>query len=103
LEDAVGWGAWEEGPDRLQVAEERLLFAEVDREASLERPRTLLEGYRTLRRPKDVAGFTWWVGSVFGRDAAGGEAEVQRAKELLEATHWIQALHEPELVVTAPS
>jgi class 3 adenylate cyclase/tetratricopeptide (TPR) repeat protein len=103
LEDAVGWGAWEEGPDRLQVAEVRLLFAEGDREASLERARTLLEEYRAQRRSKDVAGFTWWVGSVFGADEAGGAAEVQSAKELLEATHWIQALREPELVVTAPS
>jgi hypothetical protein len=40
---------------------------------------------------------------VFGADEAGEPAEVQRAKELLEATHWIQALHEPELVVLAPS
>jgi class 3 adenylate cyclase/tetratricopeptide (TPR) repeat protein len=102
LDDAAGWSTWDDGgPDQLQVAEVRLLLAEGDREASLERARTLLEGYRSLRRPKDTAGFTWWVGSVFGADAAGGEAEVQRAKELLETTHWIQALHEPELVATA--
>jgi hypothetical protein len=101
LEDAAGWSTWDDGgPDQLQVAEVRLLLAEGDREASLERARTLLEGYRTLRRPKDTAGFTWWVGSVFGADAAGGEAEMQRAKELLETTHWIQALHEPELAAT---
>jgi tetratricopeptide (TPR) repeat protein len=104
LEDAEGWSTWDDGgPDQLQVAEVRLLLAEGDREASLELARTLLEAYRAQRRPKDVAGFTWWVGAVFGADEAGGAAEVQRAKELLEATHWIQALHEPELVVTASS
>ena len=104
LDDAEGWTTWEDGgPDLLQVAEVRVLLAEGDREGSLELAKKLLEGYRTLRRPKDVAGFTWWVGSVFGVDEAGGADEMQRAKELLEATHWIQALREPELVVTAPS
>jgi hypothetical protein len=84
------------------VAEVRVLLAEGDREGSLERARALRVRYRTHRRAKDIAALTWWIGAVFGAEAAGGGAEVERAKETLEATHSIHALHEPELAVTAP-
>lgn len=105
LEDATGWGSSDDvgSPDQLQEAEVRVLLAEGDRESSLERARALLIRYRAHRRAKDIAALTWWIGSVFGTEEAGGAAEVERAKEALEATHSIQALHEPELAVTAPS
>jgi hypothetical protein len=40
----------------------------------------------------------WWISQVFGVEAAGGEEEVGRARELLERTQMLQAFREPELV-----
>ena len=36
------------------------------------------------------------IGSLFGPDAAGGEAAVEEARATLEAAHWIHAIREPE-------
>ena len=41
----------------------------------------------------------WWISEVFGPDAAGGQQEVERAKELLERLHLLQPFREPELVM----
>ena len=51
---------------------------------------------------KDVATRVWWISQVFGVEAAGGEEEVRRARELLERTQMLQAFREPQLV-TDPS
>ncbi|MDP9184978.1 MAG: hypothetical protein M3O29_04840, partial [Actinomycetota bacterium] len=39
----------------------------------------------------------WWVGSLFGPEAAGGQQAIDEAQELLERNAWRQALREPEL------
>jgi hypothetical protein len=57
-----------------------------------------LELERTRDIPNWLADVTWWVGRVFGADAVGGEEELDRARERLEAVHWRHALHEPDLL-----
>jgi len=90
-----------EGPawrDRLLGAESAILLAEGDREAARERAVELLARARERGVPKEVAARVWWVGRLFGPDAVGGEQELARARTMLEALHWEQALREPELV-----
>jgi class 3 adenylate cyclase/tetratricopeptide (TPR) repeat protein len=48
--------------------------------------------------PNTLAATIWWAGSLFGPASAGGEAEVERARERLERNGWRQALVEPDLV-----
>src|SRR6185369_10376240 len=49
---------------------------------------------------KDVATRVWWISQVFGAEAAGGEEEVERARELLERTQMLQPFREAELVTS---
>jgi class 3 adenylate cyclase/tetratricopeptide (TPR) repeat protein len=49
--------------------------------------------------PNPVAARVWWVGSLFGEQAAGGAETLARARERLEQAHWRQALHEPEVAL----
>jgi len=43
----------------------------------------------------------WWLGRLFGPEAAGGEDELRAARERLERVHWHRALREPDLLLTA--
>ncbi len=91
-----------EGPasvDWLAAAEIVILLAEGDREAAQERAVSLLRRERELGHDKDAAMQAWWNERVFGPDAAGGEEEIERARRLLEETHWEQALREPDLAL----
>jgi hypothetical protein len=90
-----------EGPawrDWLLGAESVILLAEGDRGAALRRVDQLLRSVREQGSTKEIAAQVWWVGRVFGAEAAGGEQEVAGARELLESLHWQQALREPDLV-----
>ncbi len=90
-----------EGPDWadwLLDAEARILLAEGDREAALDRARALVDTERERVGAKDLASQVWWVAQVFGAEAAGGEEEVARARALLEELHAEHALREPDLV-----
>jgi tetratricopeptide (TPR) repeat protein len=90
-----------EGPgslDWLTAAEVLILLAEGERDAALERANEMLRIAREQGPAKDVAARVWWNGRVFGPDAVGGEEEMERARKVLEETHWVQALHEPDLV-----
>lgn len=80
------------------LAESLLALAEGEREAARAKAAAALELEREQGWPNRIAALVWWVGRLFGADAAGGEAEVDRAHELLESHHWIQALKEPDLV-----
>lgn len=53
----------------------------------------LAQGWRN-----HIAAQVWWSGSVFDAELAGGEDELERARGVLEAAHWLQALREPEMV-----
>jgi tetratricopeptide (TPR) repeat protein len=100
LAEAAGL-ATADGPapaDWLLDAEMEILLAEGDRETALEKAQLLLQAQGERGQPKDVAAVVWWIGSLFGAEAAGGADEVQRARELLEGFHLDQALRRPELL-----
>ncbi len=86
--------------DWLDYADVEILLAEGEREAALERARSLLRYERDEGTAKDVAGRVWWIAEVFDADAAGGPQEVQRARELLERLHFHQPFREAELVTS---
>ncbi len=48
--------------------------------------------------PNPHAAIVWWVGSLFGPEAAGGQRAIDEARELLERNGWRQALLEPDLI-----
>ena len=86
------------GEDWLDYADVEILLAEGERDAALERAIAILRYERDEGSDKDVATRVWWISQVFGVEAAGGEEEVERARELLERTQMLQAFREPELV-----
>jgi class 3 adenylate cyclase/tetratricopeptide (TPR) repeat protein len=79
-------------------AEVEILLAEGDREAALEKALDILRYEAEEGSEKDAAARRWWISEVFGPGAAGGQREVDRARELLERLHFLQAFREPELV-----
>jgi hypothetical protein len=82
----------------LLDAEMEIMLAEGDRETALEKAQQLLGVEREHGQPKDVAALLWWVGSVFGAEAAGGADELEAARALLERTHEHTALERPEVL-----
>jgi tetratricopeptide (TPR) repeat protein len=86
--------------DWLDYADVEILLAEGDRDAALERALSILRYERGEGSEKDVAARVWWISQVFGVEAAGGEEEVERARELLEGTGMRQAFREAELVTS---
>jgi thioredoxin-like negative regulator of GroEL len=86
--------------DWLDYADVEILLAEGEREAALERALSILRYERGEGSSKDVAARVWWISQVFGVEAAGGEEEVERARELLERTQMLQPFREAELVTS---
>ena len=86
--------------DWLDYADVEILLAEGERDAALERAHSILRYERGEGSSKDVAARVWWISQVFGVEAAGGEEEVERARELLERTQMLQAFREAELVTS---
>jgi class 3 adenylate cyclase/tetratricopeptide (TPR) repeat protein len=84
--------------DWLLEAEVEILLAEGDRDGALEKALQLLRLERGQGSAKDVAARIWWIGRVFGPDAVGGAEEMERARSLLEETHWEAAVMAPDLV-----
>jgi tetratricopeptide (TPR) repeat protein len=84
--------------DWLLEAEVEILLAEGDRDGALEKALALLRLEREQGSAKDVAARIWRIGRVFGPDAVGGTEEMERARSLLEETHWEAALMVPDLV-----
>jgi len=82
----------------LDYADVEILVAEGERDAALERALSILRYERGEGSSKDVAARVWWISQVFGVEAAGGEEEVERARELLERTQMLQPFREAELV-----
>ncbi len=88
LEEAASV-ATPEGPgssEWLLDAETLLLLAEGEPEAARARALELLQLVQVRGWPKEVAGQVWWVGRIFGPDAAGGEEELARARKMIEET-----------------
>jgi class 3 adenylate cyclase/tetratricopeptide (TPR) repeat protein len=84
--------------DWLLEAEVEILLAEGDRAGAQEKALELLRLERAQGSAKDVAARIWWIGRVFGPDDVGGTEEMERARSLLEETHWEAALVAPDLV-----
>ena len=92
------------GASALLVAEAVTAHAEGDLEGARRRSMEALAAESVppvLANPRAAA--LWWVGSLFGPAAAGGERVVDDARELLEHNGWKQALREPELLADAAS
>jgi class 3 adenylate cyclase/tetratricopeptide (TPR) repeat protein len=79
-------------------AEVLVALDEGNREGALERALEILRLGREEGWPNPMASDVWWVGKVFGPEAAGGEQALEAARKTLDAAHWYQALREPELV-----
>src|SRR5918999_5407323 len=62
-----------------------IALAEGDREAARSQAEEILRLEWEEGRPVGVAITTWWVASLLGADAAGGEAEADRARQRLGA------------------
>jgi tetratricopeptide (TPR) repeat protein len=77
----------------------RLAEGEVDmaRELALE----ALAINRDGGQERGVAVSVWWIASLFGAEAAGGDEEVARARKILEEAEWVRAFHEVDLVRSA--
>jgi class 3 adenylate cyclase/predicted ATPase len=90
--DAAGTLDW------MLEAETAIMLAEGDREGALEHACKALDGVRERGRPKEVAAQVWMIACLFGPEAVGGPQAAEEARATLEATHFEQALIEPQLV-----
>jgi tetratricopeptide (TPR) repeat protein len=77
-------------------AEALVLLAEGRAEEATVLASEVLGSERARGWPNEVAARTWWTGTLFGADAAGGSAEVEAARERLEDVRWLEAIREPE-------
>lgn len=84
----------------FRTAQASLALAEGDREATLAISLVALKEERGPRgNPTMEAAVRWWIGSVFGVEAAGGAEAVEAARRTLESNGRLQALVEPELIL----
>jgi class 3 adenylate cyclase/tetratricopeptide (TPR) repeat protein len=89
------------GATALALAEAVTALAEGDRPGARTRSVGALSAESTPPVvPNPHAAAVWWVGALFGPEAAGGQRAVEEARELLERNGWRQALLEPELVAS---
>jgi hypothetical protein len=82
----------------LLEAEAVLALAQGDRDRAAARSAEALAAERERGTPNAEAALVWWVGSLFGPEAAGGEDAVRQAEEHLARNGWQQALTEPSLL-----
>ena len=90
------------GATALSMAEAVAAFAEGDPAGARRRSLEALAGESAppvLANPHAAA--VWWVASLFGPEAAGGQSAMDDARELLERNGWRQALREPDLITPA--
>lgn len=100
LEDSLSQATVDEPGFRSSLIEGQTLLALAEGDLSSARQLALraLEVERDGGMRNNIAAQLWWVGSIFGPDAVGGEAEMDTARGTLEEAHWIQSLREPELI-----
>jgi class 3 adenylate cyclase/tetratricopeptide (TPR) repeat protein len=82
------------------VTESLLALADGDRERA---ERIAVQALRdgTVDWRNVHAARVWWIGRLFGPDAAGGPDAVEEARATLESAHWMAALREPEQFLDA--
>lgn len=104
LEEVAGTvGSDGQGDEDLRQAETLLLLAEGERERARELDGLELEVERKRGWRNQLAAQVWRTARLFGAEAAGGEEEVDRAREILEAAHWVRALKDPDLEGRIPT
>jgi class 3 adenylate cyclase/tetratricopeptide (TPR) repeat protein len=86
----------------LLAAEALLALAEGDPDLAREKAVSGLEAASPKAR-NELASWTWWVGSLFGAEAVGGEKRLEWARQTLESAGWIQRLNEPEWALASVS
>ncbi|HET6770899.1 MAG TPA: tetratricopeptide repeat protein [Actinomycetota bacterium] len=86
----------------LLAAESLLALAEGDKDQARERAVAALEAARPQSR-NELASWIWWVGSLFGAEAVGGENRIEWARQTLESAGWTQHLREPEWALASVS
>jgi hypothetical protein len=90
------------GATALSLAEAATALAEGDRPGARTRSLEALAAESAVPVvPNPHAAVVWWIGFLFGPEAAGGQKAVDEAQATLRRNEWLQALREPELV--APS
>jgi class 3 adenylate cyclase/tetratricopeptide (TPR) repeat protein len=92
------------GPgDRTALLWARTLigFAEGGTDRALALAQEALTMEREHGNERAAAISVWWIASLFGAEAAGGDEEVGRARKILEEAEWVRAFHEAELVRSA--
>jgi class 3 adenylate cyclase/tetratricopeptide (TPR) repeat protein len=101
LDDPAVWPDQAEPGSReyLLFAEAAVALADGDWARARLRAVDLLDIAHTIGWANLVAARVWWVGRIFGPEAAGGEDAVEQARKTLEANHWVQGLLEPEFVL----
>ena len=98
LDDAtVPPGAEPSSHSSFLAVEALMALAEGRTEEARDAARRLFELERMGLR-NHAASLTWWAGRLFGPDLVGGEDEMERARQTLEAANWIQAIKEPDML-----
>lgn len=82
----------------LAMARALVALAEGDREEALRHAADVLGRERRRGYPNPVAAAVWWVGCLFGEEAAGGPHMVADARARLERCRWLHAIHEPQQI-----
>jgi len=101
LDDPVVWPDQAEPGSRedLLFAEAAMALADGDWERARSHGTELLEIARATGWPNQLAARVWWVGRIFGAEAAGGDDAVEQARKTLEDHHWVQSFLEPEFLL----
>jgi class 3 adenylate cyclase/tetratricopeptide (TPR) repeat protein len=90
------------GATALALAEAVSALAEGDRPGARTRSLEALAAEAVVPVvPNPHAAVVWWIGSLFGPEAAGGQKSVDEAQATLRRNEWRQALREPELVASS--
>jgi tetratricopeptide (TPR) repeat protein len=82
----------------LLWARSLLRHAEGATEAARELAQEALMLQREQGQERSIAVSVWWVASLFGPEAAGGDEDVARARKILEENEWVRAFREVEQI-----
>lgn len=83
----------------LLLAESALALSWHDPATAWARAAEALRVVEALGLPNGADAVRWWLGSLFGADAAGGPQALADSQERLARNGWRQALKEPELLL----
>jgi class 3 adenylate cyclase/tetratricopeptide (TPR) repeat protein len=81
----------------MQAAEALIELRAGDPNRAGDIARELLESEAAGGARNHVATRRWWVGRLFGEEAADGPEAMEQARRDLESARWVQALREPDL------